>query len=123
MIEHPRILLVEDEPMIQELINTILQEADFTVTAVSDGETALQCLAASTYDLLVTDFMLPGMTGGAVITSLQGTFPALPTILISVLPNLAELAAEYKASAWCQKTDIFRLVPLIAQCLAAVSSS
>lgn len=57
------ILLVEDEPGIQELLKLNLGQAGHQVTAASDAEDALQYLKSSLPDVILLDWMLPGMSG------------------------------------------------------------
>jgi two-component system phosphate regulon response regulator PhoB len=57
------ILLVEDEPGIQELLKLNLGQAGHQVTAASDAEDALQYLKTTLPDVILLDWMLPGMSG------------------------------------------------------------
>jgi two-component system phosphate regulon response regulator PhoB len=57
------ILLVEDEPGIQELLKLNLGQAGHRVTAASDAEDALQYLRTTLPDVILLDWMLPGMSG------------------------------------------------------------
>jgi signal transduction histidine kinase len=58
-----RILVVDDELEIAELLRDILLADGHAVTAVSDGETALQRLAGEPFDLVLSDLMMPGLDG------------------------------------------------------------
>ena len=57
------ILVVEDEDDIREMLVVVLEQADLQVVAVSSAEQALQSLAENRVDLLVLDWMLPGISG------------------------------------------------------------
>lgn len=57
------ILIVEDEPEIRELLNFSLTRAGFRVTEAGSGESALQQLFNQLPDLVIVDWMLPGMSG------------------------------------------------------------
>lgn len=57
------ILIVEDEPEIRELLNFSLTRAGFRVTEADSGESALQQLFNQLPDLVIVDWMLPGMSG------------------------------------------------------------
>lgn len=57
------ILIVEDEPEIRELLNFSLARAGFRVTEAESGESALQKLFNQLPDLVIVDWMLPGMSG------------------------------------------------------------
>ena len=58
-----RILVVEDEPSIREVVSLYLRRAGYQVTAVEDGQAALESLARQTPDLIVLDLMLPKVDG------------------------------------------------------------
>ncbi len=57
------ILLVEDEPGIQELLKFNLAQAGHQVTAAGDAEHALKFLKSTLPDVILLDWMLPGMSG------------------------------------------------------------
>jgi len=58
-----RILVVEDEPSIREVVNLYLRRAGYQVSVVEDGQAALDSLAEELPDLVVLDLMLPGVDG------------------------------------------------------------
>lgn len=62
----PTILVVEDEPAIQEVVSLYLRRAGYNVTTVGDGEAALNALVAKLPDLVVLDLMLPKVDGLAI---------------------------------------------------------
>lgn len=57
------ILIVEDEDAIREMLVMVLEQAGFNMIAAASAEAALQALAENRVDLLVLDWMLPGMSG------------------------------------------------------------
>jgi DNA-binding response OmpR family regulator len=58
-----RILVVEDEPSIREVVSLYLRRAGYQVTVVDDGQAALETLSSQAHDLVVLDLMLPKMDG------------------------------------------------------------
>jgi CheY-like chemotaxis protein len=66
-----RLLVVEDEPNIRELLSTSLRFAGFEVHTAADGATALKLAETTRPDLLVLDVMLPDMDGFAVTRRLR----------------------------------------------------
>lgn len=58
-----RILVVEDEPSIREVVSLYLRRAGYQVTVVEDGQAALETLVGELPDLVVLDLMLPGVDG------------------------------------------------------------
>jgi DNA-binding response OmpR family regulator len=62
-MNNARILVVEDEPSIREVVSLYLGRAGYTVTVVSDGQAALESLTTQPPDLVVLDLMLPRVDG------------------------------------------------------------
>jgi excisionase family DNA binding protein len=82
-IERPRILVVDDEPAVRELVSKTLEMANYEVDAAPDGAAALTKLDASEYDLLITDLKMPGMDGLSVIREARRRTADLPVIIIT----------------------------------------
>ena len=61
-----RILEVEDDPDIQELLRTFLEDAGYRVEVASDGVEAISLFSKSEYDLILLDIMLPKIDGYGV---------------------------------------------------------
>ena len=68
---HPHLLLVEDDEDTRELMALALAAAGFSVHTAGSGREALARLAESEYDLLVTDYDMPGMTGTEMLKIAQ----------------------------------------------------
>lgn len=77
-----RLLLVEDDKELAELVTEYLQLNQYSVTACSDGASAIAALAAEHFDLVLLDIMLPGIDGLEVLRKLRRT-AATPVIIIS----------------------------------------
>jgi len=73
------ILLVEDSPDIRELATSTLRGADFEVVEAANAEQALQILAELPFapDLLITDLMLPGLSGNELARRVWAQHPAV----------------------------------------------
>ncbi|WP_191970828.1 hybrid sensor histidine kinase/response regulator [Methylobacterium soli] len=86
-----RVLVVDDDPLV--LMNTaaMLEDLGHAVLEASSGEQALRVLRRSeSIDLVITDQMMPGMTGLQLIEALQAEHAALPVILASGYSELPE---------------------------------
>jgi DNA-binding response OmpR family regulator len=79
MVVRARILVVEDEPRLAELLRLYLERDGYAATVVGDGTAALGALDAGPVDLVVLDLMLPGMAGEAVLAGIRerGDTPVL----------------------------------------------
>ncbi len=79
------ILLVEDEEGIREMLEMVLEQADFQVTAVETAEKALNYLADHIPDLLLLDWMLPGISGVELARRIKkdDSLNSIPIILLT----------------------------------------
>jgi two-component system cell cycle sensor histidine kinase/response regulator CckA len=79
-----RALLVEDQGNLRSLAAMVLADAGMDVVDVPDAETALAALDGDgPWDVLVTDIVLPGMSGAELATRLRAVQPALPVLYVS----------------------------------------
>jgi DNA-binding response OmpR family regulator len=78
-----RILVVEDEPAIAEAVEYALEAEGFEVDAVKAGEAALSAVAERSYDVLVLDLMLPGLSGLEVCRRLRAEETPLPILMLT----------------------------------------
>src|ERR687886_650320 len=69
----PKILIVEDDPAVRDIVKIALEREGMTVEAVGDGETALKSFdsTSSALDLVILDVMLPGMDGITVCQEIR----------------------------------------------------
>lgn len=77
------VLLVEDEPALREVIARVLRGAGYNVIEASNGEEALEVAGLAAVDLLVSDVVMPRMSGPALVDCLQADTPALRVLLMS----------------------------------------
>ena len=76
-----RLLLVEDDASVRQLMAESLEAIGYAVTQAADGETALGMLRQSLPDLLITDYLMPGMTGAELMQKVRLQAPHLPMII------------------------------------------
>ena len=79
-----KILIVDDDEGILELLEHVVKKEGFSVERAGDGNEAIQKVGASCPDLIVLDFMLPGIGGFEVLKELQSSDArAVPVIVIT----------------------------------------
>jgi len=78
-----KILIVDDDQRLRELLNRYLGEQGFTVKAVDGAESMDKALAREHYDLIVLDLMMPGEDGLSVCRRLRGGKEAIPIIMLT----------------------------------------
>lgn len=79
----PRILVVDDEASIRDLLAKTLALADYDVDVAPDGRTALERMRVQSYDLLISDLKMPGIDGLSVIREAKRYNAGLPVIIIT----------------------------------------
>ena len=79
----PRILVVDDEASIRDLLAKTLALAEYDVDVSPDGRTALERMRMYPYDLLIADLKMPGMDGLTVIREAKRYKADLPVIIIT----------------------------------------
>ncbi|MFB8004172.1 response regulator transcription factor [Nocardia sp. NPDC056000] len=78
-----RVLVVDDEPNIRDLLGAALRASGFSVTVAANGVEALAAAAATTPDIVVLDVMLPDMDGYTVARRLRGAGNDVPVLFLT----------------------------------------
>lgn len=81
-MEKTRVLVVDDEQRIREVVRIYLEKEGFTVGEAADGQEALNSMAAGKWDLIVLDLMMPGIDGWAICKEVRKT-KAVPIIMLT----------------------------------------
>jgi DNA-binding response OmpR family regulator len=79
----PRVLVVDDDPTVAEVVLAYLRRAGFDADHAADGHTALAQAQAAPPDLVVLDLMLPGIDGLEVCRRLRSRQDGLPVVMLS----------------------------------------
>ena len=108
-----KILIVEDEEAISNLIRMSLQKAGYSCEQAMDGESAADRIAEHTYDLVLLDIMLPGMNGYELLNYIKTT--NMPVIFITAMGTLDDKVKGLKAGADDYITKPFEMVELLAR--------
>jgi len=85
------ILLAEDDESLRKFLCAALVKAGPAVTAFGDGGEAFECLKGYTFDLILTDIVMPGMDGTALVKRLLARWPGTRVLFMSGYSDL-ELA-------------------------------
>lgn len=94
-----KILIVEDEAGISKFLKQGLEEEQYEVTVASDGKTGLKYAQLNLYDLLLLDWMLPGMNGIDLCTEFRKRDKTTPIIFLTAKDTIPETIAGLKAGA------------------------
>ena len=80
-----RILIVDDEPALREILAAILADEGYAVQTAADGRSALDLIGAAPPDLVITDISMPRLDGWGLLAQVRQDDPTLPVLLISAL--------------------------------------
>ena len=94
-----RILVVEDEPKLNELITARLRREHYSIDSCLSGDAAMDYLACAQYDLLVLDIMLPGISGLELLRSLRGRGDKTPVLLLTALDSIPDRVSGLDSGA------------------------
>jgi CheY-like chemotaxis protein len=82
----PRILVVDDEPLVCESVAMLLAHDGHEVETAGSGEEALFKQGSAQFDVVITDFAMPGMKGDQLSAALKQRAPSLPVLLLTAFP-------------------------------------
>ncbi len=80
---HGRILVIDDEDSIREYLSMMLEREGYEVLAASDGKKAVKLSKRESFDAVITDIQLPGMTGIEILGSFKESDPTVPIIIVT----------------------------------------
>jgi DNA-binding response OmpR family regulator len=93
-----RVLVVDDDPTVSDVVRRYLERAGYDVDKAADGPTALALAAARPPDLVVLDLMLPGMSGLEVCRRLRGTSD-VPIVMLTALGEESDRVVGFETGA------------------------
>ena len=128
----PRVLVVDDDPMVCMAIEIYLERHDFQVVIADGGEAGLRALEGSAFDLMLVDIFMPHMRGFESIRIFHERAPTIPLIamsgyafanLNSPAPDFLRMALELGASRCLRKPFMpAALLAVINECLTDAQS-
>jgi DNA-binding NtrC family response regulator len=104
-----RILVIDDEESIRELLKDFLESKGADVAAVSNGETGLNLLKEEKFDLFLLDLMMPGMSGLDVLREVASEKIDVPSIVITAHATVQTAVEAMKLGAFDYITKPFNL--------------
>ena len=110
-----RLLIVEDEPNIRELLATSLRFAGFDVQVAGDGQTALDIATHEEIALIVLDVMLPDMDGFEITSRLRATGRQIPVLFLTARDSLDDKLKGLTVGGDDYVTKPFSLEEVIAR--------
>jgi excisionase family DNA binding protein len=115
-----RVLIVDDEDTIRDLLAKTLALADYEVDAAPDGRTAVDRLRVIDYDLLITDLRMPGFDGLSVIREARRLKGEMPIIIVTGHPTEASAIEAINLGVQGYLTKPFRVPRVLAAAAKAL---
>lgn len=94
-----RIVLVDDDPDMRNLLRQLLEEAGHTVEALGSGDAALDYLGQHPADCLISDLKLPGMDGAALVEAVRKSSPNLHIVMLTGSASVSDRERAIEAGA------------------------
>lgn len=107
MNEKAHILVIDDEKNYLLVLQTLLEDEGYTVTAISDPETALAFLNESEVDVIVTDMKMPKVTGEDVLRTVKKEWPHIPVLIMTAFGSIESAVDVMKYGAFDYITKPF----------------
>ena len=111
--DKPAILLIDDEAKMRRLLELQLRDEGFVAQTAPDAETGLEMLSKQPYDLIVTDFRLPGMTGLEFLQAVRRTDANIPVIMMTAYGTVETAVEAMKSGANNYVLKPFSLAELV----------
>ncbi len=99
MTREPRILIVDDEEVVRNVLQRILKEAGYDVTTATDGGNAIDILYQEEHEVVLLDIKMPGMTGIEVLAKLTAEWPDICVIMITAVVDAQTAVKAMKLGA------------------------
>jgi DNA-binding response OmpR family regulator len=117
--ERQRVLVADDDPLIQRLVRTHLDRAGFRVLSALDGDEAIDVAAAEQPDLIVLDLMLPKLDGFEVCKRIR-EFSLVPVVMLTARGEQVDKLRGFEAGADDYLTKPFAPAELVARVRAVL---
>ena len=107
--QRKKILIVDDEPSICDILEKYLTKKGYDVVRATDGATAIEIVKNTTIDIVVSDIKMPGMSGVELLQKIRDYNRALPVLITTGFPTLDTAIEALKLGAYDYLTKPFHL--------------
>jgi two-component system response regulator PilR (NtrC family) len=104
-----KILVVDDEPSLREVLSIMLKRAGYAVTSASDGEEAIDHLQKEIFDLVITDLRMPKVDGMGVLKAVKSAAPETVVLVITAFATADSAVDAMKHGAYDYLTKPFQV--------------
>lgn len=120
----PRMLVIDDDPSVREVVSYLLVSFGYDCETAADGATGLARFDEGGWDVVLTDLAMPGMNGWEVSEAIRRRFPTMPIVLVTGLsgPEVIRRAGERGLQVVLKPFRSEMLRAVVAQALQASPS-
>ena len=118
-----RLLIVEDDPKLADVVARLLRAERFAVDVAEDGLKGQSLLDTYAYDLLILDLMLPGMSGSELLAWVRRRRNALPVLILTARDATEDKVTHFEAGADDYLTKPFDFAELLVRVRALLRRS
>ena len=120
MNDKVHLLLIDDEKNYLLVLETLLTEAGYAVTALNDPETALAFLEESEVDIVITDMKMPRISGREVLERVKKNWPHIPVLIMTAFGSIESAVEAMRYGAFNYITKPFSMRELLARVKANI---
>ena len=99
-MEREKILVVDDEEAIREVVSTLLDSQGYKCTVCPNGVIALEAFGNDSFDLVLSDIVMPEMDGIRLLSELRAEDPDVPVIMVTAMHDISIALEAIRAGAY-----------------------
>ena len=99
----PKILLVDDNAVVRDMLVDLVESLGYAADAAGGGAEALTLFDQNRYDIVLTDLLMPGMSGWEVLAAIRQRDPRMPVVIITGTPAVGDPRASQSGVALLRK--------------------
>lgn len=123
MSQQPKVLVIDDEPGVRELISESLRISEITAVQAADGLEALSLLRREKFDLLILDINMPKLDGLALLEKLRNEGMSVPVLMLSARADKTDINQGLRVGADDYLTKPFSIEELVLRVKAIMRRS
>jgi len=118
MTKDMRILVVDDEDSVRTVLLQVLQEDGYAVTEAASGESALEFMKKESFSLVITDIVMPGITGLELLGKIKQLYPETQVIIMTSYASLDTAITALRHGAYDYFFKPFKDIELVSAATA-----
>jgi len=112
-MEKKRILIADDEELLRILLPEALKPYDYEIDVAENGVEAISHIEKKSYDLIITDYMMPEMDGLELTQRIKAKYPNIPVLIITAYGPVHDLLKSGATACIIKPFDISELQNMV----------